>query len=512
MQIGLVFGIIVVALLIISQLSLRLDLTQGGQYSLSGTSKKLMGGLDDLVNVKVYFSKELPNYLLNIRQSVNDLLKEYQNYSGNKIKVTFIDPAASADLEKEAASLGIPKLQFNVVENDKYQVTNGYLGLAVTYGDKTEVLPVVENINNFEYDLTLAIKKVISKQQPIIAFATGHGEQGSSELTLVKKILEKQYVIRDLDLTAGSLVDNQVKTLILAGPISPYDERSLYVIDQFLMRGGSLLVLNKKITVDNSLKIQPVSNNLDNFLQHYGLKVNQDLVADVSNEMANFTQGYVQFFVQYPLWVKVLPQGFDKNNVMVSQLESLVLPWGSSVEFIGAPDKNQVSYLAKTTAKAWTQTQNFNLDPQNQQATFNQQTQGQKNLAIAVFGAFDSYYQGKTIPPAVGEKSVSEDFIGQTDLSRIIVMGNADFLADGFLQSFNGSAVYVQNIIDGLTQDSDLIAIRSKTVTDRGLKTLSDSTRNSIKYLVTIGPTLLIIAFGLLRFIKRRRRQFVDEL
>lgn len=509
---GLTLGIIIVIILIINQLSFRLDLTQGNQYSLSKTSKQLMKNLDDIVNIKVYFSKELPNYLLTTRQEVSDLLKEYQNYAGSKLKIVYLDPNSNPDIEKEAQSLKIPKLQFNVLENDKYQVTNGYLGIAVSYGTNSEILPVVEDVQNFEYDLTLAIKKVMAKNQPRIAFAIGHGEKGSGNLQVLTKILESQYLLQDIDLTNGSLIPENVNTLIINGPIQPYDDRSLFIVDQFLMRGGSLLVLNDKVGVDQSLRSVPVNNNLDNLLANYGLRVNSDLVADVSNEMANFTQGFVQFFVPYPLWVKVLPQGFDKNNVMVSQLESLVLPWSSSVEYLGNQTGKEVSYLVKTTNKAWTQTGNYVLDPQKQQETFNQQNQGQKNLAIAVFGPQASYFKGKDAPQANIKQTEAEAKLDQTEWARIIIMGNSDFNDDGFLQSFNGNAVYMQNIIDGLTQDADLINIRSKEITDRALKELSNSQRLTIKYLVIFGPTVLLVVYGLLRFFMRRRKSFIDEL
>jgi len=266
------------------------------------------------------------------------------------------------------------------------------------------------------------------------------------------------------------------------------------------------------VGVDQTLKALPISSNLDNLLANYGLRVNQDLVSDVSNEMANFTQGYVQFFVPYPLWVKVLPQGFDKKNVMVSQLESLVLPWASSVEYLANEPNREITYLVKTTNKAWTQTGNFILDPQNQQSTFNQQAQGQKNLAIAVFGPFESYFKGKNTPQANIKQTEKENFIEKTDWARIVLMGDSDFIDDGFLKSFSGNAAYIQNIIDGLTQDADLINIRSKEITDRSLKELSNSQRQTIKYLVIFGPTILLVVYGLVRFISRRRKSFIDEL
>jgi len=519
-------AVLVGATILMSPLSIRLDLTQGNQYSLSKTSKSLMKDLDKQVEVKVYFSKELPNYLLSTKQFVSDLLNEYQRYGGSKLKIEYIDPTTDQALEQKVQQLGIPKLQFNVVEDDKYQVTNGFLGIAVnqvtdeqeTVSAKTEILPVVENLQNFEYDLTLAIKKITQETDLGVGFATGFGGKGKTELTVLTKLLGKQYLVTDFDVSSGALVPDYINTLIIAGPQETYSDRSIYVVDQFVMRGGSLLVLDDKILIDQNLQPYELENNLDGLLAHYGFTVNKDLVDDVSNEMANFSQGYMQFFVQYPLWLKIQPKNFDKDNVMVSQLEGLTLPWVSSVDYYGpteldgSQEDKEVSYLVKSTDKAWLQTADFNLDPQNQQATFNLGTQGTKNLAISAFGPFKSYFINKEIPKPAVNSNLAETILEKSDWSRIIVMGDTDFIADGFLQSFNSNPVFIQNIVDGLTQDADLIQIRSKSITDRSLKELSSSTRNTLKYAITLGPTLLIILYGLYRFWNRKKKNFVDYL
>jgi len=508
----ILLAVLVVASIFISQISLRVDLTQGNQYSLSRTSKNLMKGLADQVEVTVYFSKELPNYLLSAKQLVVDLLSEYQRYAGIKLKIEYIDPASDHAVEQKVQQLGIPKLQFNVVEDDKYQVTNGFFGIAVSQEDKTEVLPVVDNLQNFEYDLTLAVKKVIQHADLGVGFATGFGGKGKAELAYLTKLLEKQYLVTDFDISAGALAPDYINTLIIAAPQEAYTERALYAIDQFVMRGGSLLVLDDKIMVDQTLQPHELDNNLDGLLNHYGFTVNKDFVDDVSNEMANFSQGYMQFFVQYPLWLKIRPENFDKANVMVSQLEGLTLPWASSVSFNGSMEDKEVSYLVKSTAKAWSQTENFNLDPQNQQVTFNLATQGQKNMAISAFGQYSSYFKDKAVPKPKAPATATENNLTKTDWARIAIIGDADFVAEGFLQSFPSNPVFIQNIVDGLTQDADLIQIRSKSITDRSLKELSTSTRNTLKYSLTLGPTFLVALYGLYRFWSRRKKSFIDEL
>jgi len=56
------------------------------------------------------------------------------------------------------------------------------------------------------------------------------------------------------------------------------------------------------------------------------------------------------------------------------------------------------------------------------------------------------------------------------------------------------------NAIDWLTDKSGLADIRTKTVTYRSIKDLSDGAKNLIKYFNFLFPIILIITYGFLRF------------
>ena len=56
----LVLGILGLVNVIASRRFARLDLTQNREYTITKSTKSILAGLDDVVNVTVYFSKELP--------------------------------------------------------------------------------------------------------------------------------------------------------------------------------------------------------------------------------------------------------------------------------------------------------------------------------------------------------------------------------------------------------------------------------------------------------------------
>ncbi len=104
----IVIGILIVLNFFSYQIFYRFDLTQNKDYSISKVSKKTVSELKDVVNIKVYFSKDLPAQFINLRQEVGDILDEYVSYSNNNVRIEFIDPKKDSQNEQELAMLGIP--------------------------------------------------------------------------------------------------------------------------------------------------------------------------------------------------------------------------------------------------------------------------------------------------------------------------------------------------------------------------------------------------------------------
>ena len=55
----------------------RYDLTDTKMYSLSSSTKQVIKRIDDLLNIKVYFSDNLPGEYGNNRRYLQDILEEY---------------------------------------------------------------------------------------------------------------------------------------------------------------------------------------------------------------------------------------------------------------------------------------------------------------------------------------------------------------------------------------------------------------------------------------------------
>ncbi len=514
---ALVASLVVVVNLVSLKVFGRWDATENRDYSISPSTKGILKNLDDVVNIKAYFTAELPGYLLVRNQDVAGILSEFENASSGNAKVTYLDPGTSDELKQEAAGIGIPTLQFNVVQKDEFSVSNGYLGIAVFYGDNQEIIPIVQDASTLEYDLAAAILRVRQKELPVVGFVADRGVQPGPQMVRVREMLKQQYEVRDIIIEREELIPEDIDTLVVAG-ISDATRRDEYVLDQFLMSGGDLLVLGEGANVNfNDLTVEKRASGIEELLAHHGVRLNKNLVLDASYELAPFRTDQTQFYAPYPLWVKIQKGGFNPDASMVKNLESLVVTWASTIDVLSDKlDGRTVSTeLIRTTAGAWTQDGDWQLNPRLIAPPADDARQSYV-LGAMLTGRFESMFTPNTIPnrirtdgndtreelPTVEERST---FKTETEDGRLIVIGDADFPLDINVNRWEANAVFFLNLVDALTSDASLIDIRSKGVTDRPLRQLSDERRSQIKWLNVAGMPILFSLYGFVRASRRRR-------
>ncbi len=477
----LVIGILAVVNFLSYQIFTRFDLTENKAYSISQVSKKTVKKLDDIVNVKVYFSEDLPSQFITLRQEVGDILDEYEAYSEGNIQIEFINPDDDKSTARELHTKGIPQLTFQTFEKDKAQVVNGYMGMTISFGDNMEVVPVLDkDTSSLEYQLTTAIKKITAEQMATVAFLTSNGTANlQQEISGAYQAVSELYSVNVVDLGKQEEIPAAITTLIIAGPKEKINEAQLDALEAFLGRGGNILALVDGVLTGQNLQAQANKTGLENLLAERGVSLNHNLVADVRNAMASFNQGFMTFSTNYPFWPKITSDGFNEDNSAVSGLESVVLQWASSLDI--ASEENIIP-LAYTSPKAWQEKDKFNLNPQQNI----QKTGGQQFTLAALIESNEA-----------GEGS-------------IIVVGDSDFIVNN---NNADNLTFFQNLVDSLSLDDDLISIRSKNVTSRPIQeNLGDSTRGFIRYANIFGVTIIVIVFGMTRYYLRRKSRFIDEL
>ncbi len=155
----------------------RIDLTRDGTYSLSASTQKIVGGLDERMLIRGYFSEHTHPKLAPLIPQIRDLLEEYRIAGHGKVRVEIIDPTDSDDAKRDAKErFGIDPTPLQFATQTEQSVVNAYFGIAIEYGDQHAVLglddliqvrPAGEDVEitlkNLEYQLTKTIKKSVAE-------------------------------------------------------------------------------------------------------------------------------------------------------------------------------------------------------------------------------------------------------------------------------------------------------------------------------------------------------------
>jgi ABC-2 type transport system permease protein len=530
----------------------RIDMTQAKEYSISKPTKTILKNLDDILNVQVFFSKNLPPNLHNTVTNVKDILAEYKAYGGKNVKITWKDPAESDSIKQLARSFGIPEVQLQTFEKDKQQLINGYLGIAILYETKKEVIPVVQNLDNLEYDLTLAIMKVSRKSIPKVGILKMDtippippqyrnqmkgGPQGTEEkFAGLYENLRNNYDVTTVDISSGTPIDSSIKTLVIPG-LASISDRKAFEIDQYFMHGGNLIVLADAVQVNFQYGINavPQESKILDLLEKYGVRVEKNLVLDASCGQVSVPQNFgpiqVPVAVPYPYFVRVGQDGFDRKNPAVSPLSNLILPWTSSLTLLvdkadttgkaKKVDQKKVTgqILVRSSQKSWTASGYFDLNPQQKWAPA-ESTFKQQNLVAYLSGSFNSYFEGKTVPPVNGTndtlnkinlnanvQDANRQIVNSNSKGHLVVIGDAEFVAGQNAQN-PPNVMLVQNLVDWLTLDDNLISIRARTMKDRTIDAdlikEGSSKPNIIRVVNFIFMPAILVLIGFMIFVRRR--------
>jgi ABC-2 type transport system permease protein len=156
--------------------SARVDLTEGRVYSISEATRTYLDQLQEPLLIRGYFSADTHPLLAPLVPQIRDLLREYQIAGGGRVRVEFVDPQRSPELEREAGEqYGIRPVAFQTATKYQASVVNSYFDLLIQYGDQFETLGFQDLIDvkvrgetdldvrlrNPEYDLTRVIRKVL---------------------------------------------------------------------------------------------------------------------------------------------------------------------------------------------------------------------------------------------------------------------------------------------------------------------------------------------------------------
>ena len=321
----------------------RLDLTEEGAFTLAEDSKRVVREIDEPIVLRFYFSsriaREIPQVGVYARH-VRDLLEEFATHSDGKIDLQIFDPEPFTDAEDRADSFGLQGLP---VDRSGERVFFGLAGTNST--DDVELIPFFDEgrERDLEYDIARAVYSLANPELPAVGLITGlpiagspmsQSGRGRNDAWTIYNLLLKSVDVRQIVSTATSVPEG-VDVVVLVHPKQLTDE-TLYALDQFVLRGGKLLVFvdphsegeaqNPEL-LRRGMPPGGFASNLGRLFEAWGIEMPAgELAGDVgfARRVQVPDRSRTRLMaIDYPLWLGVDRSGIARGDSIANELSLL---------------------------------------------------------------------------------------------------------------------------------------------------------------------------------------------
>ncbi|HEY1314999.1 MAG TPA: Gldg family protein [Steroidobacteraceae bacterium] len=476
---------------------MRIDLTQNRLYTLSPGTQQVLAELKEPVNLYFYFSREAAAkqapLLMPYATRVREFLEELAARANGKIHLRIIDPQPFSDDEDRAAEYGLQSLQSGGGDSLYFglagtNTTDGRAALPSFQADREEFL---------EYDVAKLINELGTPKKPVIGLISSLGLQGQfnpmtgqmGDPWPILTQLQELFTIRTLTADVDH-IDKEVDVLMLVHPkqLAP---KTLYAIDQFVMRGGRLLLfVDPNAGADTSG--QDPSNPMAGMLANHSSDLQPLLAAwgvdyDATKVIGDLERGLeVRTSMQAaPVrHIGILGLSHDDMNqkdVVSASLDKLNLATaGSLAQHPGAKTTFE-PLLHSSASAAPIPAQRFNAltDPSTLRDGF-KPTGIRYALAARITGPVESAFpQGPPPEQKAAAGPPAAHLTKSTAPANIVIIADTDLLMDYMwvqtrevfgqrvAQPFANNGDFVANILDNLSGSSALISVRGRATFSR---------------------------------------------
>ena len=328
--------ILLLAVNILSNVVLKpyqLDLTEGKLFTVSQGTKTIIDGIDEPIVLRLFFTKVMgegnpAHTQLFVR--VKELLERYASLSKGRIRLELYDAAPFSPAEDKAVAFGLTGIAYNEAGD------LGYFGVVGTNStDDVELVRAfsVDRGRFLEYDLSKLIYRLTNPKKKVVGLISsmpigGAGavpNQEGPRWPIIDNVREL-FEIQPLPSYIDRIPDN-IDVLWIIHP-RKFDKFALYAIDQFVLRGGHVLVFVDPL-FESSAKISPTispaRSDLDQLLNAWGVSLVPDKVAgdlDAARRIRVRSEGRIAI-ADYVGWLSLTPRNFDLGDVVTSDIKTL---------------------------------------------------------------------------------------------------------------------------------------------------------------------------------------------
>lgn len=547
----------------------------GLEYRISSAIQKMLGKSNALkamkgsIEIRVYVSNGLKKFGIRgydqYEAVVRSVYEKLNNDNFGKIKLKFVECSDLGDVSKEAEKYGLPVIPWEDTETDQGIIPAGkaILGMTVQMDDKIKSVSLgisrspligysIAGLDTLEESLSAAVDFLLINN-PKVVYLSGHGEPNLNDARqgagVLKSILSDLYNVMEVNLLNQNIPAN-AGTLIVNAPKAKISDYELFKIDNFIMKGGSVLFLHNSF---NEVSAQgmggqqqsyfiPSNTGIDKLLTAYGFTVGKNFIMDESCYEQS-QQGQGRIVLNY---VPILKgDSISQESLVTKNIKQLVMMKISSINVNQAyyeSDERSYEVLLTSSNRSWLMKDRINLNPFMIYPPQSDDMFDSYTAAVKAEGIFKSAFAGKAIPKLPEKKDLDttgtdinkgknntdvDRLIVELDAEeryekslkpgRIIVIGSGDLTSQSLLGFQDAEGGYpniylIQGIVDYLNRNEYIAPLRSKGLEYVPIENISSTQRSIFKIINIAGLPLLVLAIGIIiSSMKKKRRMKVKK-
>lgn len=473
----------------------RLDLTENDLYTLSPGTRSLLGNLDESINLYLFFSDRSAadvQYLRSYATRVTEMLEEFSARANGKLSLQVIDPLPFSEDEDRAAQYGLTNL---APIGDSI-----YFGLAATNSVGDEAVIEIfdpEKESSLEYDLARLVYSLATPEKSVVGLMSGVPMTGGfdpqsgqpTQPWVINQQVRQLFEVRNLT-SSIERVDDDIDFLWIVHPVD-LDDKTLYAIDQFLLRGGRALIFVDPLAEVAMAAPGPAgvggatSSNLARLFEAWGLDFDPSRIVADNRLALSIRGGPAGRPMRHIGLLGLEGEAIDAEDVVTAGLGSINIGTAGSLS-LAENSELTLSPLLTTTADSGMMPASafqFLADPSELLDTFVADADTHV-LAARLEGTLHTAFpdgppaaaaETDGDPDATAEAPASGAQLTVADNVSLIVVADVDILSDRLwvsrqrsllgqelLTAFANNGDFVANAIGNLAGSPDLIGLKSR--------------------------------------------------
>lgn len=511
--------------------------SDGFEFNLTTKMSKMVSVADTLaglaknekISLTLYLSEELKQLGISGAEEADKIIRSaFDNVNKqnlDRLEYKTVSPSAE-DVEALSSKYGIQTVAYK----DRGVAKKAALGLVLEHGEKSYALPLevqrsffgyaIGGLEDVETTLTEGLHSLLSSTKAI-GYITGHGEvDHTSEDGAVnfEALISGLYELKDIDLNSDNIPAG-MNSIIINGPKMDFTEEELYKIDQFLLRGGNVMLFIDGVVDDGRNQSYGIGNfvandvNIERLLTKYGIARGKNMIMD-KNCLKDMNPQYGELTYY---WVPTIhKKQLAKKCVITNNLGYVYLLQSGSLDpAVAKENKNiKVTELAKSSPEAWIQESGITLHPLYITPPADTASFAQYDLALLLEGKFDSAFD--EAPAASADESlVTSSFVKSSVMPGKLFVASSSAITTRQVIDENGKSpvsMFLMNVVDYLNGNEDLCTMRTKSLSVNNLTIKSTVAANFWKFFNSFGIAIFVVIAGLIVWrLRNARRHAINK-